>query len=101
MLRQLCRLRITRRAIDARGVRFCTSVPGDSSSTDIVEGDDDLDPYWKGLESRTLRRSIPRKPGDAIKPVRTTTKKTEADVWLEEGFYETDTDADKNSIDGR
>ena len=57
-----------------------------------IESEEDLQPMWKEMEGRVTRRK-PRSLGDTGgKSGRMNIKKTEEDMWLEEGLYSTDED---------
>jgi hypothetical protein len=51
----------------------------------IIKGDEDLQPMWQAMERRVKNRLPPRKDG---KKGRTNVKKTDEDVWLEQGLYD-------------
>lgn len=50
----------------------------------VIQGDDDLQPMWQAMERRVKNR-LPSKGG---KGGRTNVRKTDEDVWLEQGLYD-------------
>ena len=57
-----------------------------------IESEEDLQPMWKEMEGRVTRRK-PRSLADTGgKSGRMNIKKTDEDVWLEQGLYSTDND---------
>ena len=57
-----------------------------------IESEEDLQPMWKEMEGRVTRRK-PRSLADTGgKSGRMNIKKTDEDVWLEEGLYSTNSD---------
>ena len=56
-----------------------------------IESEEDLQPMWKEMEGRVTRRK-PRTLADTGgKSGRMNIKKTDEDVWLQQGLYDSDT----------
>ena len=61
-----------------------------------IQSDEDLQPMWQAMERRVKNRPPPRKEGKG----RTNIKKTDEDIWFEQGLYahlEVDDDDDSKS----
>lgn len=52
-----------------------------------IENEEDLQPMWKGMESRVTRRKLRTLEDTKGRSGRMNIKKTDEDVWLEEGLY--------------
>jgi len=52
-----------------------------------IENEEDLQPMWKGMESRVIRRKVRTLEDTKGRSGRMNIKKTDEDVWLEEGLY--------------
>lgn len=64
-----------------------------------IGSDEELQPMWKDMESRVLKRRLPPKISDANGVVsgRRNVRKTDEEAWLAAGLYDTDeTKNDKN-----
>mmetsp|Transcript_15992 Transcript_15992/g.18452 ORF Transcript_15992/g.18452 Transcript_15992/m.18452 type:complete len:160 (+) Transcript_15992:141-620(+) len=55
--------------------------------TFTIENEEDLQPMWKGMESRVIRRKVRTLEDTKGRSGRMNIKKTDEDVWLEEGLY--------------
>ena len=82
-----------------------SSSSSSSSSTDTskstivvdVRSDEELQPMWKEMESRVARRK-PRTLGQTGgRTGRMNIRKTDEEVWLQEGLYDDDDDDDGNN----
>ncbi|KAL7580140.1 hypothetical protein ACA910_012897 [Epithemia clementina (nom. ined.)] len=51
-----------------------------------ITDDENLQPMWKNMESR-VRNRIPRKVSGSEKTGRQNVKKTDEEIWLQEGLY--------------
>lgn len=51
-----------------------------------IQNDDDLQPMWQAMERRVKNRPLPR--NEEGKSGRANIKKTEEDIWLEQGLYD-------------
>lgn len=52
-----------------------------------IQNEEDLQPMWQAMERRVKNRPPPSPKGNG-KSGRTNIKKTEEDVWLEQGLYD-------------
>ena len=57
-----------------------------------IESEDDLQPMWKAMEGRVTTRKLRSLADTGGKSGRMNIKKTEEDVWLQEGLYSADND---------
>jgi len=64
-----------------------------------VQDDEDLQPMWKDMESRVKNRRSRTLAENKGKIGRTNVRKTDEDVWLEQGLYDDIDDADQNQKD--
>lgn len=56
----------------------------------VVESYEDVQPMWKGMESRVTNRKPLTKAQRGGRIGRMNVRKTEEDVWLKEGLYDDD-----------
>ncbi|VEU39715.1 unnamed protein product [Pseudo-nitzschia multistriata] len=62
--------------------------------TRTIESEEDLQPMWKEMEGRVTRRKARTLADTGGKSGRRNIKKTDEDVWLQEGMYGTDDNKD-------
>ena len=55
----------------------------------VIPAEEDLQPMWRGLESRVKNRRSYTAAERAGKVGRANVRRTDEDVWLEEGLYDT------------
>ena len=67
-----------------------SSGSNDSEPTQIVNCDEDLQPMWKEMESRVTRRRLKTKTEMGGRTGRMNQKRTDEDLWLQEGLYDHD-----------
>jgi len=60
---------------------------GKQSEALTIESEEDLQPMWKEMEGRVTRRKLRTLAETGGKSGRMNIKKTDEDVWLEEGLY--------------
>ena len=61
-----------------------------------IENDEDLQPMWKEMEGRVTRRKLRTLQDTGGRSGRINVRKTDEDVWLQEGLYSVDNDRSKN-----
>lgn len=54
-----------------------------------IESEEELQPMWKEMEGRVTRRKLRTLADTGGKSGRMNIKKTDEDVWLQEGLYST------------
>ena len=64
-----------------------------------VTNDEDLQPMWRGMESRVTKRKPRTLRDTGGRTGRINIRKTDEDIWLQEGLYETTTTSDENKGD--
>lgn len=62
----------------------------DKFQNDTVKDDDQLQSNWKEMESRVTRRPPPKKSLDNKPTGRNNIKKTDEEIWLQQGMYDND-----------
>jgi hypothetical protein len=81
-----------RRQLDALEKRFATS----EDLEDKIQDDDGLQGMWKSMESRVRNRRSMTLAQTKGMSGRANVRKTEEDVWLQEGLYDNDNDNDND-----
>lgn len=63
----------------------------------VVDNEEDLQPMWKEMESRVIRRRPRTVEENGGRTGRVNVRRTDEEMWLKEGLYEPS--SDKNSAD--
>uniref|UniRef100_A0A7S2IA71 Uncharacterized protein n=1 Tax=Helicotheca tamesis TaxID=374047 RepID=A0A7S2IA71_9STRA len=80
---------------DETSNRDMTTERNNDNDLNIISSDDELQPMWRDMESRVLKRRTYTIAESGGKVGRRNIRKTEEDVWLEAGMYRESDDAEK------
>jgi hypothetical protein len=62
-----------------------------------IRSDEELQPMWKGMESRVINRRTLTKDERGGRTGRTNVRPTDEEAWLRAGLYDDDEETDKKS----
>jgi hypothetical protein len=77
--------------------RFQQDPPVDGSVLQEVSKEDELQSHWKEMEGRVVRRKPMSKESAAGKVGRRNVRRTDEEIWKENGLYNDDDDDNKKT----
>ena len=74
-------------------------LPNMKKADTLIQDDADLQPMWKDMESRVKNRKSRTLAENKGRIGRSNIRKTDEDIWLEQGLYNNDDDSNSNNKD--
>ncbi|CAB9498295.1 expressed unknown protein [Seminavis robusta] len=82
--------------LDALENKFQQGDEDEASIANLIQDDEDLQPMWKAMESRVKNRRSLTVAQASGKTGRANIRKTDEDVWLQEGLYGDEEEGDNS-----